>query len=163
MQVPIELLGQRLGLLDGELLGVELVSMKVRTYETAEVIVGAVTSTLEQPTSVIAGRYTPAKGLVIVGRTSPPTINQARALAAVLSPTGDHPWPTRISAGGFGGTPVDLIRVQPAVVAEVAGDAAQRAGRLAAYPERSSTCCNAVRGLEVVGQPGSLASAASER
>jgi ATP-dependent DNA ligase len=103
--------------------------LKVRTYETGEVVVGAVTGTLDQPTSVIAGRYTPAGELVIVGRTGPPSPDQAAALATTLTPTEDHPWPARIGAGHFGGSPVDLVRVQPAVVAEVAGDAAQQAGR----------------------------------
>ena len=103
--------------------------LKVRTYETAEVIVGAVTGTLAQPTSVIAGRYTATGDLVIVGRTGPPNASQAAALASVLLPTEDHPWPARIGGGHFGGQPVDLVRVHAAVVVEVAGDAAQQAGR----------------------------------
>jgi ATP-dependent DNA ligase len=103
--------------------------LKVRTYETGEVIIGAVTGTLNGPTAVIAGRYTPTGALVIVGRTGAPTREQARALAEVLTPTDDHPWPARIGAGHFGGQPIDLVRVQPTVVVEVAGDAAQQAGR----------------------------------
>ncbi|SDT01461.1 ATP dependent DNA ligase domain-containing protein [Friedmanniella luteola] len=102
--------------------------LKVRTYETSEVIVGAVTGTLDQPTSIIVGRYTATGELVIVGRTGPPTTDQAAVLAAALTPTEDHPWPARIGAGHFGGSPVDLLRVELTVV-EVAGDAAQQAGR----------------------------------
>ena len=103
--------------------------LKVKAYETAEVIVGAVTGTLDQPTSVIAGRYTPAGELVIVGRTGPPSPDQAAVPATMLTSTEDHPWPARIGAGHFGGSPVDLVRVEPVVVVEVAGDAAQQAGR----------------------------------
>lgn len=58
----------------------------MREYETTEVIVGTVTGTLEQRTSVIACHYTPTGELVIVGRTGPPTTDQARALADVLNP-----------------------------------------------------------------------------
>lgn len=75
-------------------------------------IIGAVTGTLTQPTSV-AGRYTPIGDLVIVGRTGPPITDQAAALAAVPTSTDNHPWPARIGGGHFGGQPVDLVRVEP--------------------------------------------------
>jgi hypothetical protein len=65
----------------------------------------------------------PADRLPIRGRV------HIKALAAVLSRTDEHPWPARIGAGHFGGQLVDLVRVEPTVVVEVAGDAAQQAGR----------------------------------
>jgi hypothetical protein len=73
--------------------------LKVRAYETTEVIVGAVAGTLERPTSVITGRYTLAGELVIVGRTGLPTGDQIQVLAGALTPTDNHPWPSRIGAG----------------------------------------------------------------
>lgn len=104
--------------------------LKVKSWETTEVLAGGVIGTLARPGQLVAGRYR-AGELVVVGRTSPLTPAQAAELAALLSPAdADHPWPNRIGTGRFGGgrLPVPLTRVRPEVVVEVSADAALQAG-----------------------------------
>jgi hypothetical protein len=99
----------------------------VRSRENLDVIVGAVIG----PEAVVAGRYTDTGELVIVGRTTALSTRQAKQLATVLTPAaaGEHPWPPRIGSGHFGGGSVDITRVHPEVVVEVAADSAIQAGR----------------------------------
>jgi ATP-dependent DNA ligase len=75
--------------------------------------------------------YTDTGELVIVGRTTALSTRQAKQLATVLTPaaTGEHPWPPRIGSGHFDGGSLDITRVQPDVVVEVAADSALQAGR----------------------------------
>jgi ATP-dependent DNA ligase len=104
--------------------------LKVKSWETTEVIAGGVIGPIERPSQLVAGRYRDGE-LVVVGRTSPLSPRQSAELAAVLTPAdGDHPWPERIGTGRFGGgrLSVVLTRVDPAVVAEVSADAALQAG-----------------------------------
>jgi ATP-dependent DNA ligase len=104
--------------------------LKVKSWETTEVLAGGVIGTLDRPSQLVAGRYRDGE-LVVVGRTSPLTPAQAAELAAVLRPAGgDHPWPDRIGTGRFGGgrLSVPLTRVEPDVVVEVSADAALQAG-----------------------------------
>jgi ATP-dependent DNA ligase len=104
--------------------------LKVKSWETTEVLAGGVIGTLEQPSQLVAGRYRDGE-LVVVGRTSPLSPAQSAELAAVLRPAGDdHPWPDRIGTGRFGGgrLSVPLTRVAPEVVVEVSADAALQAG-----------------------------------
>jgi ATP-dependent DNA ligase len=104
--------------------------LKVKSWETTEVIAGGVIGPIERPSQLVAGRYRDGE-LVVVGRTSPLSPRQSAELAAVLTPAGgDHPWPERIGTGRFGGgrLSVVLTRVDPAVVIEVSADAALQAG-----------------------------------
>ena len=104
--------------------------LKVKSWETTEVLAGGVIGSLERPSQLVAGRYRDGE-LVVVGRTSPLSPAAAAELAAVLTPAGpDHPWPERIGTGRFGGgrLSVALTRVEPAVVVEVSADAALQAG-----------------------------------
>lgn len=104
--------------------------LKVKSWETTEVLAGGVIGTLDRPSQLVAGRYRDGE-LVVVGRTGPLNPRQAAELAAVLTPGGDdHPWPDRIGTGRFGGgrLSVALTRVRPDVVVEVSGDAALQAG-----------------------------------
>jgi len=104
--------------------------LKVKSWETTEVVAGGVIGTLERPSQVVAGRWKDGD-LVVVGRTSPLSPRQAEELAAVLTPAGpDHPWPDRIGTGRFGGgrLSVPMTRVEPRVVVEVSADAALQAG-----------------------------------
>src|SRR5688500_14478475 len=104
--------------------------LKVKSWETTEVVAGGVIGPLDRPSQLVAGRYREGE-LVVVGRTSPLNAEQAAELAAVLTPAGaDHPWPERIGTGRFGGgkLSVALTRVRPAVVVEVSADAALQAG-----------------------------------
>ncbi len=104
--------------------------LKVKSWETTEVLAGGVLGTLDRPGQLVAGRYRDGE-LVVVGRTGPLSPAQSAELAAVLSPAGpDHPWPDRIGTGRFGGgrLSVALTRVAPDVVVEVSADAALTAG-----------------------------------
>ena len=104
--------------------------LKVKSWESTEVVAGGVIGTLDRPSQLVAGRYRDGE-LVVVGRTSPLSPEQAGELAAVLRPAGpDHPWPDRIGTGAFGGgrLSVPLTRVAPEVVVEVSADAALQAG-----------------------------------
>ena len=104
--------------------------LKVKSWETTEVLAGGVIGPIDRPSQLVAGRYRDGE-LVVVGRTSPLSPRQAAELAAVLSPAGDdHPWPDRIGTGRFGGgkLSVPLTRVTPSAVVEVSADAALQAG-----------------------------------
>jgi ATP-dependent DNA ligase len=104
--------------------------LKVKSWETTEVLAGGVIGPIDRPSQLVAGRYRDGE-LVVVGRTSPLSPRQAAELAAVLTPAGDdHPWPDRIGTGRFGGgkLSVPLTRVTPSVVVEVSADAALQAG-----------------------------------
>jgi ATP-dependent DNA ligase len=104
--------------------------LKVKSWETTEVVAGGVIGPIDRPSQLVAGRYRDGE-LVVVGRTSPLDARQAAELAAVLTPSAPgHPWPERIGTGRFGGgkLSVALTRVQPTVVVEVSADAALQAG-----------------------------------
>ncbi|SOD95767.1 ATP-dependent DNA ligase [Blastococcus haudaquaticus] len=104
--------------------------LKVKSWETTEVLAGGVIGPIGAPSQLVAGRYRDGE-LVVVGRTSPLDPRQSAELAAALSPaSGPHPWPERIGTGRFGGgrLSVALTRVDPTVVVEVSADAALQAG-----------------------------------
>jgi ATP-dependent DNA ligase len=104
--------------------------LKVKSWESTEVLAGGVIGPIERPSQLVAGRYRDGE-LVVVGRTSPLTPAQSAELAAVLTPAGAaHPWPERIGTGAFGGgkLSVALTRVEPTAVVEVSADAALQAG-----------------------------------
>ncbi|TFV54048.1 ATP-dependent DNA ligase [Geodermatophilus sp. DF01-2] len=104
--------------------------LKVKSWETIEVVAGGVIGPIERPGQLVAGRYRDGE-LVVVGRTSPLSPAHSAELAAVLRPAApDHPWPDRIGAGAFGGgrLSVSLTRVHPDAVVEVSADAALQAG-----------------------------------
>jgi ATP-dependent DNA ligase len=104
--------------------------LKVKSWDTTEVVVGGVIGPIDRPSQLVVGRYR-AGELVVVGRTSPLTPDQAAVVAGVLGPAGpDHPWPDRIGTGRFGGgrLSVPLTRVDPSVVVETSADAALQAG-----------------------------------
>jgi ATP-dependent DNA ligase len=104
--------------------------LKVKSWESTEVVAGGVIGSLDRPGQLVAGRYRDGE-LVVVGRSSPLSPQQSAELAAVLEPAGDdHPWPTRIGTGRFGGgrLSVPLTRVRPVAVVEVSADAALQAG-----------------------------------
>jgi ATP-dependent DNA ligase len=104
--------------------------LKVKSWETTEIIAGGVIGPIQRPSQLVAGLLRDGE-LVVVGRTSPLSPRQAEELAAVLTPAGpDHPWPDRIGTGRFGGgrLSVPLTKVAPDVVVEVSADAALQAG-----------------------------------
>jgi len=104
--------------------------LKVKSWETTEVVVGGVIGRIERPSQLVVGRYRDGE-LVVVGRTTPLSPAQAATLDGVLVTAGaGHPWPERIGTGAFGGgrLQVALTRVVPAAVVEVRADAALSAG-----------------------------------
>jgi ATP-dependent DNA ligase len=104
--------------------------IKVKSRETVEVILGAVTGPINRPDTVVVGLVRDGV-LTIVGKSVPLSRAQAASLAAVLSPAGpDHPWPDEISSSRFGSSKskVALTKVDPVVVAEVSADSALQAG-----------------------------------
>lgn len=104
--------------------------VKVKHRETTEVLLGAVTGSLERPESLVAGRYTSDGQLVIVGRSTALNDHQAAGLAASLTPVAadQHPWPVEIGSQ-FGGSPVRLLHIAPVLVAEVSADTARQSRR----------------------------------
>jgi ATP-dependent DNA ligase len=104
--------------------------LKVKSWETTEVLAGGVIGPIDRPSQLVAGRYRDGE-LVLVGRTSPLSPRQATELGAVLRPAAaGHPWPERIGTGRFGGgkLSVPLTRVDPVLVVEVSADTALQAG-----------------------------------
>jgi ATP-dependent DNA ligase len=92
--------------------------VKVKSRESTEVIVGAVTGSLARPETV-------------VGKTTPLSRTQAAELAAALTPAGSgHPWPDQVASTRFGSSRerVTLVKVEPVLVAEVLADAALDSG-----------------------------------
>jgi ATP-dependent DNA ligase len=112
--------------------------LKVKSWESTEVVAGGVIGPIGAPSQLVAGRYRDGE-LVVVGRTSPLSPAQSAELAAVLTPAdGTHPWPERIGTGAFGGgrLSVPLTRVAPTAVVEISADAALQAG-VFRHPVRS--------------------------
>jgi len=128
--------------------------LKVKSWETTEVLAGGVIGTVERPSQLVAGRYRDGE-LVVVGRTSPLSPAQSAELGALLTAAGeDHPWPERIGTGRFGGgrLSVPLTRVRPEVVVEVSADAALQAG-VFRHPMRYVRVRPDLRPEDLPGQP----------
>ena len=106
--------------------------LKYRYRDTVDVIVGAVTGSLTRPERLILGLYRDG-ALHIVGGTSALSTTQQRLLAPLLTPAAsDHPWPEVIGGGHvgyWGNKDVEVVRVQPDLVVEVAADTAFEHGR----------------------------------
>jgi ATP-dependent DNA ligase len=102
--------------------------VKVKYRDTVDVIVGAVTGSLEAPEVLVVGRYR-GKVLEVIGRTVMLKDDQAAAIGKLLKPAGPrHPWPDEIATHWGKGSKTPLIKVQPRLVVEVAADAALQAG-----------------------------------
>lgn len=106
--------------------------LKFRYRDTVDVIIGAVTGTLTHPERLVLGLYRDG-ALRIVGGTSALSSDQQRVLTPLLSPgDSEHPWPAVIGGGRlgyWGKRDVDVVRVQPDLVVEVAADTAFEHGR----------------------------------
>jgi ATP-dependent DNA ligase len=102
--------------------------VKWKTRDTVEAIVGAVTGSLERPEVLVVGRYR-GKQLEVVGRTVKLTEAQSMALGKLLKPArARHPWPDQISTHWGRASKTPIVKVRPAVVVEVAADAALQVG-----------------------------------
>lgn len=127
--------------------------LKYRVRQTHDVVVGAVTGSLDAPSRLVLGYYPdPAAGLddpaavaatpaadpdglrlQVAGASIPLGARQARSIGRLLVPaTADHPWPDRMPAGWLGhwaGASTRVRLVAPHVVVEVSSDTAFEYGR----------------------------------
>jgi ATP-dependent DNA ligase len=108
---------------------------KIKSRHTVEAIIGGVTGTLEQPATLLIGRFDTSNRLRYAGRTHPLASHQQPELTAVLRPAArqpgggiDHPWPQPLPAGWTGqlgsNQPQRYLQVQPTAVAEFDVDTA---------------------------------------
>lgn len=104
--------------------------LKIKIRQTEEVIVGAVTGTLQRPDAVVVGRFTSDLQLVIVGRSSRLNGEQSDQLSGAVTAVDPsrHPWPLQIG-NQFGGPPITLQHVDPVLVADIYADTAVQGGR----------------------------------
>jgi len=101
--------------------------LKVKHHDTVDVIVGAVTGTLDHPQELVVGL--PEDGeLRIVGHSSVLPRAAVAELTGVLTPPhGTHPWPTTRPANRWRGESAELTLVEPFVI-EISADAARDEG-----------------------------------
>jgi ATP-dependent DNA ligase len=105
--------------------------VKVKRRELTDGLIGAVIGPVTRPEALVVGRFATDGALMVVGRSTPLTAEQAKDLARVLTsiPASQHPWPTEIGGGHFGGGKVAITHVLPEIVVEVAADSALQAGK----------------------------------
>ncbi|MGW7314683.1 ATP-dependent DNA ligase [Streptomyces sp. NPDC054865] len=104
---------------------------KVRTFETADAIVGAVTGSPTAPRTLLLGRYDAGGSLRFVGRSTPLRPYLREELGAVLIP-GDksHGWDrSRFSASWDSRQSLAFTTVKPVVIVEIRVDTAVDRGR----------------------------------
>lgn len=104
--------------------------IKVRRRNTTEAIIGGVTGSLGSPQILILGRLDQAGALRTVGRSTAIGHAAARQLAGELTPAGSgHPWEgIRFRASWGSRAPLDVVLVEPNMVAEIDTDTAQDRG-----------------------------------
>lgn len=104
--------------------------VKVRRRNTTGVIIGGVTGSLSSPQTLVLGRLNQAAVLRAVGRSTPVGSTAARQLASKLTPAGAaHPWEgIRFSTSWGSRAPLDVVLVEPNLVAEIVADTAQDHG-----------------------------------
>lgn len=103
--------------------------VKTKHRSTVEVVVGGLVGSWRRPSSIVGGRYDSAGQFRIVARSAPLSAAAAAELVGVLIPArSGHPWPDTLTSHHFGTDRVDLVRVDPLVVAEVAVDTAHEHG-----------------------------------
>ncbi|MEU1824194.1 ATP-dependent DNA ligase [Streptomyces abikoensis] len=113
---------------------------KYKPHTSHDVLVGGVTGTLRQPTTVLVGRRDTSGHLHYLGRSTPITGPLRRELAAHLSPASpEHPWQDRTFSSGVWGAerePLEVTLTAPDLVVEVAGDVARNAAGRWRHPVR---------------------------
>ncbi|MFJ5811305.1 ATP-dependent DNA ligase [Streptomyces sp. NPDC093093] len=107
---------------------------KIRRRDTIEAIIGGVTGTLARPQLLILGRHDTAGRL----RTAPLRPDQARQVAERLTAASPgHPWAgARFSAAWGSRDILDVVLVDPGVVAEISADTAVDHGGVHRHPVR---------------------------
>jgi ATP-dependent DNA ligase len=106
---------------------------KLRSRDTAEAVVGAVTGSRARPERLVLGLQDAQGRLVVAGGTGPLSPGQQRDVARHLRAAGDHPWPPELPAGRTGafgrGRTLPVTLVEPTLVVEVHADSAFEHGR----------------------------------
>lgn len=104
---------------------------KLRSFESAEGIVGGVTGPLASPGALLIGRYNAAGHLRLIARTTPLPRAAARQLGAILRPAGSsHPWEgVQFSSAWGSRETLDFRPAEPEVVVEFRADTAIDAHR----------------------------------
>jgi ATP-dependent DNA ligase len=106
--------------------------LKLRIRDTVEVIVGAVTGSLNEPRRLVLGLYRDGV-LEVVGSTGELTRQQRSVTKPLLNPAPvTHPWPDDLSEGKlghFGKQRILITKVEPTLVVEVSADSAFEHGR----------------------------------
>ncbi|MFJ8086260.1 hypothetical protein ACIQ6Y_37555 [Streptomyces sp. NPDC096205] len=110
---------------------------KVRRRDTTEAVIGAITGSLARPQTLVLGRLDEAGVLRPVARSTPLHPDATRQLAEHLVPAAPgHPWEgVRFTTSWGSRTPLDVILVEPLLVAEIVADTAQERGAWR-HPER---------------------------
>lgn len=103
---------------------------KIRRRDTTEAIIGAITGTLHRPQTLLLGRCDDEGVLRPIGRSSLLHPDAARQLAEHLIPARlSHPWVgVRFTTSWGSRTPLDVVLVEPDLVAEIEVDTAQDRG-----------------------------------
>ncbi|MFD9538016.1 ATP-dependent DNA ligase [Streptomyces sp. NPDC060010] len=111
---------------------------KIRRRDTTEAIIGGITGTLAHPQLLILGRHDDTGRLRAVGRTAPLRPNQARQVAERLTAASSgHPWTgARFSAAWGSRDVLDVVLVDPRLVAEISADTAVDHGGIHRHPLR---------------------------
>ncbi|MEU3953602.1 ATP-dependent DNA ligase [Streptomyces achromogenes] len=103
---------------------------KVRRRDSTEAVVGAITGSLRRPQTLVLGRLDAARVLRPVGRSTALRPDAARDLAERLAPARPgHPWEgVRFTTSWGSRTPLDVVLVEPELVAEIMVDTALERG-----------------------------------
>jgi ATP-dependent DNA ligase len=111
---------------------------KLRTRQSTEAVIGAVTGTLRRPASLLLGRFDSTSRLRYTGKTVPLSAQAAADTAALLSPAGPgHPWQGLTFSAGWGTRDtLDVTLVDPSLVAEVHADVSLDAAGRWRHPVR---------------------------
>ncbi|MCZ0990370.1 ATP-dependent DNA ligase [Streptomyces diastatochromogenes] len=104
--------------------------IKIRRRSTTEGVVGAITGALRRPQSLLLGRYDQQGVLRPVARSAQLHPNHVRHIADQLTPAAPgHPWEgVRFTTTWGSRTPLDVVLVEPELVAEIDVDTAQDRG-----------------------------------
>jgi ATP-dependent DNA ligase len=110
---------------------------KYRVRDTTEAVIAGITGTLEQPRSLLLGRYDAAGRLHYIGSSAGLTAAAARLLAGVLTTAGEqHPWRGQVLATRWGRATGEVTLVRPDLVAEVGADVSTDASSRWRHPVR---------------------------